>query len=123
MLQDLNHLGAFLFKIATSFSILVLLAMSLFMPGATILGRITIGKNSVIGGTTPAAVSATTVSASGAASFLTGTAPTAAASTPVGVKFSSTANQWWEGKQMLFYPAVPGGYKLKLAPPGVSDSR
>jgi branched-chain amino acid transport system substrate-binding protein len=30
--------------------------------------------------------------------------------------FSSTANQWWDGKQMLFYPAVPGGYKLKLAP-------
>lgn len=48
--------------------------------------------NSVIGGTTPAAVSATTVSASGAASFLTGTAPAAAAAAPVGVKFSSTAN-------------------------------
>lgn len=31
--------------------------------------------------------------------------------------FSSTANQWWDGKQMLFYPAVKGGYKLKLAPP------
>ncbi len=30
--------------------------------------------------------------------------------------FSSTANQWWDGKQMLFYPAVAGGYKLKLAP-------
>ncbi len=31
--------------------------------------------------------------------------------------FSSTANQWWDGKQMLFYPPVKGGYKLKLAPP------
>ncbi len=31
--------------------------------------------------------------------------------------FSSTANQWWEGKQMLFYPSVKGGYQLKLAPP------
>jgi branched-chain amino acid transport system substrate-binding protein len=30
--------------------------------------------------------------------------------------FSSTANQWWDGKQMLFYPAVKGGYQLKLAP-------
>jgi len=30
--------------------------------------------------------------------------------------FSSTANQWWEGKQMLFYPAIKGGYQLKLAP-------
>ncbi len=31
--------------------------------------------------------------------------------------FSSTANQWWDGKQMLFYPPVKGGYQLKLAPP------
>jgi branched-chain amino acid transport system substrate-binding protein len=31
--------------------------------------------------------------------------------------FTSTANQWWNGKQMLFYPAVKGGYQLKLAPP------
>lgn len=30
--------------------------------------------------------------------------------------FSSTANQWWDGKQMLFYPPVKGGYQLKLAP-------
>ena len=30
--------------------------------------------------------------------------------------FSSTANQWWDGKQMLFYPAIKGGYQLKLAP-------
>lgn len=30
---------------------------------------------------------------------------------------SSTANQWWNGKQMLFYPPVKGGYQLKLAPP------
>jgi branched-chain amino acid transport system substrate-binding protein len=31
--------------------------------------------------------------------------------------FPQTANQWWEGKQMLFYPPVKGGYQLKLAPP------
>ena len=30
---------------------------------------------------------------------------------------NSTANQWWNGKQMLVYPPVEGGYKLKLMPP------
>lgn len=30
---------------------------------------------------------------------------------------SLTANQWWDGKQMLFYPISPAGYKLKLALP------
>ena len=29
---------------------------------------------------------------------------------------TSTANQWWNGKQMLIYPAVKGGWKLKMAP-------
>ncbi len=31
--------------------------------------------------------------------------------------FPSTGNQWWDGKPMLFYPSVKGGYQLKLAPP------
>jgi branched-chain amino acid transport system substrate-binding protein len=31
--------------------------------------------------------------------------------------FESTANQWWDGKQMLFYPPVQGGWKLKMMPP------
>lgn len=30
--------------------------------------------------------------------------------------YSMTANQWWNGKQMLFYPVAAAGYKLKLAP-------
>ena len=29
---------------------------------------------------------------------------------------TSTANQWWNGKQMLIYPAVKGGWKLRMAP-------
>lgn len=29
----------------------------------------------------------------------------------------STANQWWNGKQMLVHPPVEGGYKLKMMPP------
>ena len=31
--------------------------------------------------------------------------------------FESTANQWWDGKQMLVYPFVKGAWKLKMAPP------
>lgn len=30
---------------------------------------------------------------------------------------SSTANQWWNGKQMWFYPVMEGGWKLKMMPP------
>jgi branched-chain amino acid transport system substrate-binding protein len=29
----------------------------------------------------------------------------------------STGNQWWDGKQMLVYPFVPGAWKVRLAPP------
>lgn len=29
----------------------------------------------------------------------------------------STGNQWWDGKQMLVYPFVEGGWKVRLAPP------
>ncbi|MBN9462558.1 MAG: amino acid ABC transporter substrate-binding protein [Burkholderiales bacterium] len=29
---------------------------------------------------------------------------------------TSTANQWWKGRHMLFYPPVSGGWQLKLAP-------
>lgn len=29
----------------------------------------------------------------------------------------STANQWWNGKQMLVYPPVEDGYQLKMMPP------
>jgi branched-chain amino acid transport system substrate-binding protein len=31
--------------------------------------------------------------------------------------FQSTASQWMDGKQNLFYPVAPSGYKVKLAPP------
>ena len=30
--------------------------------------------------------------------------------------YSQVANQWMDGKQMLFYPIAPEGWKLKLAP-------
>jgi len=29
----------------------------------------------------------------------------------------STANQWWDGKQMLAYPFVKGAWKIRMAPP------
>lgn len=30
---------------------------------------------------------------------------------------TSNANQWWDGRLMLVYPEVKGGWKLRLAPP------
>lgn len=30
---------------------------------------------------------------------------------------TSTANQWWQGRHMLVFPAQAGGWQLKLAPP------
>ncbi|MBN1106476.1 MAG: amino acid ABC transporter substrate-binding protein [Deltaproteobacteria bacterium] len=31
--------------------------------------------------------------------------------------YHATANQWWDGKQMLAYPFLKDGWKVKLAPP------
>jgi branched-chain amino acid transport system substrate-binding protein len=31
--------------------------------------------------------------------------------------FDSTGNQWWDGKQTLVYPFVPGAWKVRMAPP------
>jgi hypothetical protein len=30
--------------------------------------------------------------------------------------WESTANEWWDRKQMLVYPFVPGAWKVRLAP-------